>query len=101
MTGEPHLALLRHRHAPLEEIGDPLPVLLGTDATGLGQRVLPGPVVDEGAVIVPAAALGRFGADDAEDAEVVLERRNARLGGVADHLANGVDLAVPLRTFAE
>src|SRR3954447_7611120 len=60
-----------------------------------------GLVVDEGAVGGAAAAGRGPGADDAEDAHVVLQGRDARLGRVADHLADGVDLAVALRAFAE
>src|SRR5262249_35184010 len=57
-------------------------------------------VVNERAIPCAAAAARAFGADDAEDGEVVLHSWNAGLRRVADHLTNIVDLTVPLRTFA-
>ena len=102
MAGEADLVLLGHRHDALEEIGDPLPVDILVDRPGRRQRrILLRLVVDERAVDGAAAPGRRLGAHDAEDGHVVLERRDARARGVADHLADVVDLAVALGALAE
>src|SRR5581483_2592591 len=55
----------------------------------------------EGTVSAIAAARGRLGADHAQDTHVVLKRWDSGFGGVTDHLADVVDLAVPLGALAQ
>src|SRR5260370_874987 len=102
MTAEPHFALLRHRHDPLQEVSDPLPHRFFTHRPALRRRsILFSLVVDEGAVTGPATPTRAFGPHHAEDCEVVLDGGNAGFGHVADHLANLLDFAIALGTLAQ
>src|SRR5262249_52007384 len=101
VAAQTHLALLGHRHHLLQEVCNALPELVLADGAAFpGRVVLLGLVVDEGAVAGAAAAARRLGAHDAQDGEVILHRGDAGPRGVADHLANPVDLTVALRALA-
>ncbi len=87
---------------PVQKIGDALPGLILADGSGFGERrVLFGVGIDERAELrLPAAGRGAA-ADDAQDAHVVLQLRDAGAGGVAHHLLDVLDFAIALRALAE
>src|SRR5262249_31341862 len=80
VAAQPYLALLRHRDDALEKIRDPLPHGLFANRPAFRRRpILPGPVIDEGAVAGISAPGCALGPHDTQDREVVLGRRDADL----------------------
>src|SRR5689334_21033323 len=100
MTREAHLVFLRDGDDAIEEVRDALPVhVRGHRPRGRRRGLLRRLIVDERAVSRAAASWLGAAANDAEQRHVVLECGNTRPGRVADHRADGVDLAIALGTL--
>ena len=94
---QPMITAGRNLYKTLQEVGDALPVELGGDVSGDGQSVRVGPGVVEGAVAGVAAPRRRCRTRHPEQRPVILQQKNAGPGRIADHLADLVHFAIPLR----
>src|SRR5215471_3685517 len=102
MAGHAYFVFLRHGNDAIEKVSDALPVRIFADRSGLREwRILPSIVINKSAVPAAATAARGLRANHTENVQVVFEGRNTRLGGVANHLADAIDLAVPLGTLAQ
>ena len=103
MASHPDFVFLGHWDDPLKEIRDALPGGFRGDGPSLGERrgVMHGFLIDEGTVMRAAAAARRLRPHHTQDRQIVFQRGDAGARGIANHLADGVDLAVALGAFAQ
>jgi len=107
MAGETHLVRFCDRHDALQEVGDALPVEIGRDMPGDRRHIGVefgiggGFGVLKGAVVCASAPRSGGRTRYAEEGEIVFEQKDPGVGGIGDHRADLIDLAVPLRILAK